>query len=49
VRELHAVSLMGMAPHLRDELVLLLGAGLEPAVAVKNLVHVLEPRLGIGL
>jgi hypothetical protein len=38
-----------MASHLCDELVLVLGAGLEPAVAMKHLVHVLEPRLGIGL
>jgi hypothetical protein len=38
-----------MAPHLCDELVLVLSTGLEPAVAMKHPVHFLEARLGIGL
>lgn len=49
VGERHAVSLKCMTADFGDELVLVLGAGLEPAVAMKHLVHVLGARLGIRL
>ena len=39
VRERHAVRLRGVTLDFRDELVLVGGAGLEPAVAMKHLVH----------
>jgi hypothetical protein len=37
--EHHAVGLRGVTLDFRDELVLVGGAGLEPAVALKHLVH----------
>ena len=47
VRERHAVHLPSVALDLRDEVVLVLGAGFEPAVAMKHRVHKpLETRVG---